>query len=49
MNMEFMEYLDTFDVVFIDDYWSTLMIKRDTKNISIRYCRSFKTMVYMSS
>jgi hypothetical protein len=49
MNKVFIEYLDKFVVVFINIYWSTLRMKKNTKNISIWYCRSFETIGCMPS
>jgi hypothetical protein len=45
MNNDFMEYLDKFVVVFIND---VLVYSKDD-NISDWYCRSFKTIDYTPS
>jgi hypothetical protein len=50
MNNIFMEYLDMFVMVVIDDiYWSTQEMKKGTKNISALFYRSFEIICYMSS
>jgi hypothetical protein len=49
MNKEFMEYQIKFVVVEIDDVLSTLRMKKNTKNTSVWYCRSFKTIDYTPS
>jgi hypothetical protein len=50
MNNIFMEYLDMFVMVVIDDiYWSTQEMKKGTKNISVLFYRSFEIICYMSS
>jgi hypothetical protein len=44
MNMDFMEYLDKFVVVFIDGMLVYSKSEEEHENISIWYRRSFKTL-----
>jgi hypothetical protein len=49
MNKVFMEYLDKFVVVFIDDILFTQEVKKSMKNISVWFCRSFENIGCMPS
>jgi hypothetical protein len=44
MNKVIMEYLDKFIVVFINDILVCTKDEENMKNISVWYCRSFKTI-----
>ena len=49
MNKVFMEFLDKFIVVFIDDIWSTRRMKRSIRNICVWFLESSKNINYMPS
>jgi hypothetical protein len=50
MNRIFMEYLDKFVVVFIDDiYRSTQKVKKSMKGIFVWFCRRFEIIGYTPS
>jgi accessory gene regulator protein AgrB len=48
MNTNFMEYLDKFIIVFIVVCWFAPRVKKNMKNISVWYRRSFQTLDCMS-
>jgi hypothetical protein len=49
VNKAFMEYLDNFMVVFIDDILIFSKMKKYTSNISVWYCRSLERINYTPS
>jgi hypothetical protein len=49
MNKVFMEYLDKFIVVFINDILVYSKNEKDMKNIFVWYCRSFESIDCMPS
>jgi hypothetical protein len=49
MNKAFMEYLDKFVMVFINDILVTQEVKKCVKSIFIWFCRSFEIISYMPS
>jgi hypothetical protein len=49
MNKVFMEYLDKFVVVFIDDILFTQEVKKSMKSIFVWFCTSFENIGCMPS
>jgi hypothetical protein len=49
MNKVFMEYLDKFVVVFIEDILSTPKVKKSMNGIFVWFCRSYEIINYIPS